>query len=60
MIHIFFEKLKPYFFDVSTVKTESGLLILCTKLEEEIQRKREQRETALQSSNENDVPRKYT
>lgn len=35
MIHIFFEKLKSYFFDVSTVMTESRLQSLCTKLERE-------------------------
>lgn len=35
MIHIFFEKLKSYFFDVSTVMTESRLQSLCTQLKGE-------------------------
>lgn len=35
MIHIFFEKLKSYFFDVSTVMTGSRLQSLCTKLKGE-------------------------
>jgi hypothetical protein len=56
MIHIFFEKLKSYFIDVSTVMTESRLLILCIKPEKEIQREREKANERLQSSRENNIP----
>lgn len=49
MIHFFLgKKLKPYFFDVSAVMTESRLQILCTQLEGEI------RATSIERERENE------
>lgn len=62
MIHIFYEKLKSYVFDVSTVMTESRSQILCAKLDGEIQKEREQEskwKASLQSSKENTIASKY-
>lgn len=42
MIHILFEKVKSYFFDVSAAMTESKWQILCAKLSGVIQRTKEQ------------------
>lgn len=61
MIHIFIEKLKSYFFDVSTMRTESRLQSLCSTGGREQDREQEsERQASLGSGGENSRPRKYT